>query len=488
MQKLKLLQTSVGIFLLIAIIGTCVENTEKHIYLPTIKRDYVGLTFGSLAIILAFWCIQTPFFKQRNYLLAEQFIRYPLWISLILGLISIAILSRKASFFWLILPILLFTILTYLAYRYEKIKENTYKTWLSLPLNNDQKPTWNTRITSYILVFVSWILLYELVIYRGLLPNSLDTYFSFEYEWKVVEWAEIFYISAYLYPVIIPLVLRKNYDLRQFVIAGMLLVSIGIFLQMCLPFIATPRPFEPQTFWGELLAWERKKDGLVAALPSYHVAWAFFAAYFYEKSIPRFTFFFYAWAVLISLSCMAVGMHSLVDVLTGILLVLACVNYDFWKIHAQKWHKLVLKKRWYSSFLDNTLNNYFLYLQLFLVATGLIFSIFWEDFFWNFWLKINLLLAFLQLFLLTFTYQNEATRWWDLLHHGLHLPLVLLLYVLYFYQIYSPVILAIYFIGKALLLFLNNHTYKKIALQHVSTYYKARVGLLYLLGVFCLLC
>jgi hypothetical protein len=94
----------------------------------------------------------------------------------------------------------------------------------------------------------------------------------FEHGMSVIEWTEIFYLLAYLYVALIPCILQTKQQMRSFVIAGWINVSIGILLQLILPLIAIPKPFNPTTVLGEFLLHERNYDGPTAACPSFHVS------------------------------------------------------------------------------------------------------------------------------------------------------------------------------------------------------------------------
>ncbi|CAF4303806.1 unnamed protein product, partial [Adineta steineri] len=103
-------------------------------------------------------------------------------------------------------------------------------------------------------------------------------------------------------------------------------MSIGIYLQFILPFVAPPKQFIPKTILGEMLLYERSFDGPGCAFPSFHVSWAFLSAYYYSWIYSKYNFIFYILSILISLSCITTGMHSIIDIVGGFLLFLICVK------------------------------------------------------------------------------------------------------------------------------------------------------------------
>ncbi|MEK7725359.1 MAG: prolipoprotein diacylglyceryl transferase family protein, partial [Acidobacteriota bacterium] len=89
------------------------------------------------------------------------------------------------------------------------------------------------------------------------------------------------------------------------------------------------KPFNPDDFFGQLLILEREWTSPAGAFPSFHVAWTFFAAFFYTKTFPNWRKLFYFVAIIISISCITTGMHSLSDVAAGWVLFCFSVNYSF---------------------------------------------------------------------------------------------------------------------------------------------------------------
>jgi hypothetical protein len=113
------------------------------------------------------------------------------------------------------------------------------------------------------------------------------------------------------------LIIKTREQLRCFIIdAWFATIIVGI-IYLVFPFIVRQRVFVPQSFLGHLILFERSVDGVTGALPSFHVIWAFLSARYFSKSVIRYKLIWYFLAILISVSCITTGSHSLLDVVAG---------------------------------------------------------------------------------------------------------------------------------------------------------------------------
>ncbi len=139
------------------------------------------------------------------------------------------------------------------------------------------------------------------------------------------------YASVYL---AVPLALafaRTCRDLRRFAVVGLCGTAIGMLTYLAVPIVAPPRDFEPVGLWGCLLEWERA-DGLAgrAALPSFHVFWTVLSAWLVARRLrsthsrviaalgPAVA---WLWAAAVIVACATTGMHAIVDLIAGVVLV-----------------------------------------------------------------------------------------------------------------------------------------------------------------------
>jgi prolipoprotein diacylglyceryltransferase len=102
-------------------------------------------------------------------------------------------------------------------------------------------------------------------------------------------------------------------------------------LYLLLPFYVPPRPFHAVGPMGQLLLWERTPYSGIGAFPSFHIVWALIAASALGEGGRGKKFFWWLWAALVAQSCITTGMHSIADVLAGIVAYVLVVRMpDIW--------------------------------------------------------------------------------------------------------------------------------------------------------------
>lgn len=250
------------------------------------------------------------------------FTNHPIYVGAVLISFGVSVLAQSTSGFWLVSPLL---ILMTVAYTVGFENERTlslfgpqkYKPYLSLPINSEEPPTIKEKIASYILAYLPWLLMYEAFIFTGIPKDAIYTNLPFEKEWQVIEFTTIFYVSVYLYTLLVPLIIKTKKDLRSLEMDVWFATIVTCFIYFIIPFVVKQRFFTPHSFWGELLIFDRSHDEITASLPSFHVIWAFIAARYFAIRFKRFKWFWYLLAVLISISCITTGNHSLFDVIAG---------------------------------------------------------------------------------------------------------------------------------------------------------------------------
>jgi protein-S-isoprenylcysteine O-methyltransferase Ste14 len=310
----------------------CTGNIVKLPLPENLLYGYALLIAGAFFVFSGMWCLWR-FGKglPMNAFPPERFVRkgiyaftgHPIYSGAVMISFGLSIVTRSASGFWLVSP--LFTLMT-IAYVVGFENERThiiygaqdYKPFLSLPVASDLSPSFIERISSYFLVFVPWLLVYETFIFIGAPKDAICTNLSFEAHWPVWEFSEVFYSFTYLFVLSIPLIIKTRKQLRSFIIDVWFATIIVGIIYLVFPFIVRQRAFIPHTFFGHLILFERSLDGETAAFPSFHVIWAFICAKYFSRSIMRFKYVWYILAVLISVSCITTGSHSLPDVIAGL--------------------------------------------------------------------------------------------------------------------------------------------------------------------------
>jgi hypothetical protein len=266
-----------------------------------------------------------------------RYLSHPIYIGFSLICFGLSVITASPSGLWLITPTVMLGCVA-LVYGYEKqdLAERfgiLPKPLISLPEAADRLPTRWERVSVIVLVFIPWFIAYEAVLVIGSASDAVDSYFLFEYSWPVIEWTEIIYASTYVLVLSIPFIARSSRVLRLFAVRGLIATAFVMLCFLTIPYTATPRPFIPTTFLGELLLHERSYDGPVAAFPSFHVVWAFIAASAAAQTFPRRRSELMLLALAISVSCITTGMHSLIDVAGGIITALGVLRIRaVWKV------------------------------------------------------------------------------------------------------------------------------------------------------------
>jgi len=250
------------------------------------------------------------------------FTSHPIYGGAILISFGLSIITQSSSGFWLVSP--LFTLMT-IAYTVGFENEQTlrlfgpqeHRPFLSLPLESNERPTLKDIIAAYILAYLPWLVMYGAFIFAGVPKDAIHTNLPLENKWPVIEFTIIFYVSVYLYSLLIPLVIKSKKELRALEIDVWVATFFTCFIYFAAPFIVDQQPFTPHSFWGELLLFDRSQDGVTGALPAFHVIWAFLAARYFAISIKKLKWVWYLLAILISISCITTRNHSLLDVIAG---------------------------------------------------------------------------------------------------------------------------------------------------------------------------
>jgi membrane-associated phospholipid phosphatase/protein-S-isoprenylcysteine O-methyltransferase Ste14 len=188
------------------------------------------------------------------------------------------------------------------------------------------------RMRTATMVLVPWLAAYGLVWLMGRQPNAISTYLPFEKHIPIVEWTELLYASTYVVVILTPFLLRNREELRKFIRLGIGASVLLFSLYLLLPVFVPPRPFSPTTAIGRLLLRERTPYSGAGAFPSFHVAWALIAASVLGSCGRARRVLWWAWAVLVAVSCVTTGMHSILDVISGIAAFLIVLKMgDIWK-------------------------------------------------------------------------------------------------------------------------------------------------------------
>ena len=268
---------------------------------------------------------------------------HPIYGGFVLACAGASIYCGSVSGLWLVTPsVALASAALVLGYELPDLRRRfgqpTSSVWL--PRDCPEAPFLLERFRVYLVVLLPWLALFELIWRVGPSAGAAATYLPFEYRLPVVEQAEAVYASTYLVVLLTPLLAVSGYALRRFAWQALLAMALVFPLYLLLPFYVPPRPFVPAALFGYFLTWERTPYSGIAAFPSFHIVWALIAASALGEGKRWKRIVWWTWAALVGVSCVATGMHSIADILAGILAyALVARAGQIWAaiLHAAEW-------------------------------------------------------------------------------------------------------------------------------------------------------
>jgi prolipoprotein diacylglyceryltransferase/protein-S-isoprenylcysteine O-methyltransferase Ste14 len=319
------------------------KATAKIIHSPTVDCLPLGIAFCSIgaALIVSGWIALWVYGRGLPINIAPppryvtrgiyRLVPHPIYLGFSVLCAGVSILTRSASGLWLVTPFVILgsaaLVLGYevpdLAKRFGEAQQDRCRI---LPADAEGSPAAVDRWRCYLFVLLPWLALYECVLLWGVPGDAMETYLPFERRLSVAEWSELFYVSTYVLVLSSPLVAKSSRSLRKLCVSAWLAMAIVFPIFLAFPFIASPKPFAPQTILGRLLAWERGFDSPVAALPAFHVIWAILAMRVFQERWGRLRWLWRGCASAIALSCLATGMHSIADVVAGVVTGLVALH------------------------------------------------------------------------------------------------------------------------------------------------------------------
>ena len=262
---------------------------------------------------------------------------HPIYVGFTMLCFGISLIAASPSGFWLVSPsVALGCAALVLGFERHEIRSRfgnsiVQRALISLPIDSTNPPTCWDRLSVILLVFLPWAVMFGAVNLLGVPPDAIEVYLSFEHDWPVWEWTEVLYGSVYLFVPLALFVAPTKTSMRRFAMLGLIATMVVTLIYLTVPFVAPPRPFEPQSVLGQVLMFERKMSGAVAAFPSFHVIWALIAAEAWAARSRSFALVGWSWAILITVSCVTTGMHALAD------LVAAAVLFIFLRDYRRIW-------------------------------------------------------------------------------------------------------------------------------------------------------
>ena len=318
---------------------------EQNVLLPMVGSPEIGLTIALVgAMIIAAGVIalkvhgdglpMNPFppkhFVERGI---YRYVAHPIYLGFSILCAGASIAAQSSSGLWLVSPVVILGCVA-LVQGFEKhdlvhrFGSAHPKPLVHIPSHEDDAPGMWDRLSVYLLVLFPWLILYEAVRALGVPKDGVSVFLPFELNLPVWEWTEAIYLSACVLVFLVPLIGASRRVLREFSIAALTGTAVIILIFLTIPIVATPRPFVPQGFFGDLLQFERAKDTPAAAFPSLHVLWVLLAAQVYARRFPSGKMLCWMWALLVSASCITTGINAIAGVVGAFLVFLLVIHID----------------------------------------------------------------------------------------------------------------------------------------------------------------
>jgi hypothetical protein len=188
-------------------------------------------------------------------------------------------------------------------------------------------PSLGERVSVHLIIYAGWAIAFGAIDWRGPPEGMIDTRFPFERKWGVIESAEWIYFSAYLVPFALPWLRVTRGALRRYSLNLWWVLGISVTCFLVFPLGAPPRPFEPTSLAGKLLAWETSREDFAAAsLPSFHALWGMLCASLIATTGRAGAWIGWTWAVALAFCCLANGAHAMLDVAASVMLYIVVVK------------------------------------------------------------------------------------------------------------------------------------------------------------------
>jgi hypothetical protein len=228
-------------------------------------------------------------------------IPHPIYTGFCLMSLAAAMAVRSGSGLWLVCPVLSMGCAS-LVLGYER-PDLERRFGAAKPPG---PPEW---VRYYLFALLPWLAIYEIGASLGVPAQALDTSLPLETRLPVWPWTEAVYASIYLAAVLAPVLAGRG--LRALTTRACIAMAVVFPIYFCFPTFAPRHAFAGDGVWAGLLGWERALDPPSQALPSFHAIWALLIAAAIGGWPAR------VWALLVCVSCVTTGMHTVADVVVG---------------------------------------------------------------------------------------------------------------------------------------------------------------------------
>ncbi len=281
------------------------------------------------------------------------FTRHPIYLGAVLMTFGLSVIFHSSSGFWLVSPLFTLMVITYVTgFENERtniiFKPSDYKTFLSLPAADDMPLSVKERFCVLLFAYLPWILAFEAFRIPGIHGVVLISNLSFEQKLPVLQYTEIFYLLTYLFAFLVVTIAKTRQQLRSFITDLCFASIITGLIYLILPVIDKQKTFISDSVAGNIILAERDLNGAAIIFPSLQLIWTLISARYCVMIMKkRFRFIWYVLTIIILLSCITTGNHSLTDVLACFCIFLVVLNrhliWDQIRVATEKlansWHE-----------------------------------------------------------------------------------------------------------------------------------------------------
>jgi len=319
---------------------------DELVRLPAVDVPQIGWVLAAFGVALmvagtmALWrhgggLPMSPYPPSR-YVVAGiyRYLRHPLYVGAVALAAGLSLAWRSPAGLWVITPTLAAGVIAWVVgfeHAATTARFGVLPTaWLTLPPAVHTPPTPSDRWSVYLLLLLPWLLLYEAVEFLGVPPDAVSAWQAWDAALPVLPWTEALYLLAYPLVLAVPWCAATRADLRTFVLRGWVAMAIILPLYLLVPLVAEAKPVPGDGMWVTLMRWERLYDAPVTAVPAFHVVWTMLATAVVLRRWPRSAPLGWLLVLGVSASCVAVGMHATLDVVTGLAIGGVLLFLDRW--------------------------------------------------------------------------------------------------------------------------------------------------------------
>ncbi len=322
--------------LLPAALAIWAVRLDRAIDVPPVHSPLVGSSMIAIGLGFALWATLVLWTRGQGLPMSPYpppqrveggpygLVSHPIYAGFALACAGASIAAGSAAGLFIVTPVLVLAIASFVVgferdVTLARLGAPTQAPVLRLPSRDDQTASWKDRVSVVALVLAPWLVVYAAIIHPPISSDAISTLTRLDERIPLLVWTELPYAAAYPFVLLVPILATTSAQLRRFAFRGWLATALVGAIQLLVPFICMPKAVLGDGALETLMRFERVLDAPAAALPAFHVVWALLAAATLAEAVPRAREAWWALAGAISLSCLTTGMHSIADVIAGVL-------------------------------------------------------------------------------------------------------------------------------------------------------------------------